>query len=237
MSPDISLGDIVLVRAIFLSGAVLSVSATHAIAAEPTTEIPTAFVWTGGYVGLQAGHAWGDAGVSYVYPGVSLSSSPDPEGFVGGVYTGYNHEFTNNVVLGVDADIVWAKAKSDFQPFNAFTRSAVDVAYTAALRARIGYAIDRWLPYVSGGLAISKAEISYDMAVQDAIVEDTLAGWTLGAGVEYAANDKLVLRAEYRYSDYGNGVAKPSAFPSFPNDRAAYDLRSSDIRLGVAYKF
>ncbi|WP_378947792.1 outer membrane protein [Mesorhizobium sp. ANAO-SY3R2] len=224
-------------KAILFASTLLGISAGQAVAADAIATTPPTFVWTGGYIGLQAGHAWGDAGVSYVYPGVSLFSSPDPDGFVGGVYAGYNHQFTNNVVLGVDADIAWTEAKSGFQPFNIFTRAAVDVAYTAALRARIGYASDRWLPYVSGGLAISRAEISYDMVVQDAIVKDTLAGWTLGAGVEYAANDKLVVRAEYRYSDYGNGTAKPSAFPSFPNDRAAYDLRSSDIRLGVAYKF
>lgn len=224
-------------KTILLASALFAMSAGQAVAADAIATTPATFVWTGGYVGLQAGHSWGNADVSYLSPGfLPLFSSPDPNGFAGGVYAGYNYQLANNVVLGVDADIAWTRARSGFQPFNTFTRATVDIDYTAALRARIGYASDRWLPYVSGGLALSRAEISYDMAVQDAVIRDTLIGWTLGAGVEYAASDVLIFRAEYRYSDYGDGVTA-SAFPAFPNDRAVYDLRSSDIRLGVAYKF
>lgn len=209
--------------------------AADAVAAEPSA---SSYSWTGAYVGVQGGYAWGGSDVGYhIGNGETLVSSHDPDGFVGGVYAGYNHQLANSVVLGVDADIAWTKAGSGFRPFNVFTSAAVDFDYSAAVRARIGYASGRWLPYIAGGLAISQAEISYDMAFQDAVVTDTLTGWTLGAGTEYAASDNLVLRVEYRYSDYGNGTAKASAFPSYPNDRATYDLRSSDIRLGIAYKF
>ncbi len=31
----------------------------------------------------------------------------DPDGFIGGAYAGYNYQFTNGVVLGGEADIVW----------------------------------------------------------------------------------------------------------------------------------
>ena len=47
-----------------------------------------------------------------------------------------------------------------------------------------------------------------------------------------ALNQDIIVRAEYRYSDFGSR--------SFDNDWAddsKIDLKTHDIRLGVAYKF
>ena len=59
----------------------------------------------------------------------------------------------------------------------------------------------------------------------------THTGWTAGAGVDYAATDNVILRLEYRYTDYGHknfdvdGVDTRNKF------------KTNEIRLGVAYKF
>ncbi|WP_208442595.1 outer membrane protein, partial [Bartonella raoultii] len=52
---------------------------------------------------------------------------------------------------------------------------------------------------------------------------------TLGAGVDFAMTDNVLLRAEYRYSDYGK--------KKYFKDTAELQYRTNDFRVGVAYKF
>ena len=60
-------------------------------------------------------------------------------------------------------------------------------------------------------------------------------GWTAGAGVDYAATDNVIVRLEYRYTDYGR--------KDFTADLDGLELgasnkfKTNEIRLGVAYKF
>ncbi len=62
---------------------------------------------------------------------------------------------------------------------------------------------------------------------------NTLIGWTIGAGVEYAFTNNLIGRAEYRYTDFGSeDLASVRGFPD-----GTLDLSTNDIRLGIAYKF
>jgi outer membrane immunogenic protein len=62
-------------------------------------------------------------------------------------------------------------------------------------------------------------------------LKDTYVGWTLGAGLEHAMTDNLLLRAEFNYSDLGNKTFDTSAGVH------RVDLTSHEWRLGVAYKF
>lgn len=217
-------------RLFLLAAGVLALGTGTASAQEATYD------WSGLYVGAQIGHAWGDAKVDYLNP-VVFASSHEPDGYLGGFYLGYNHNLSNNLVLGVDADIAWSRADSGFKPLlpSLTDFGAVDTGYSAALRARAGFAAGRLLPYVAGGLAVSRAKFSYDMISQDAVISDTMVGWTLGAGMDYAATDNLILRAEYRYSDFGDG--RKNAFSAFPKHQAHYTLKTQDFRLGLAYKF
>ncbi len=208
-----------------------------AVVEEVVVETPIGFNWTGGYVGGQVGYAWGD---SYYYNEDIESANYDPDGFFGGIYAGYNYQFTNNVVLGVDADLNFSGIDSrvgynyNGSQWDDYV-GVSDVKYTGALRARLGYAVDRWLPYIAGGLSVAKYEFSLDFdgtgdwKFQQ---EDTFVGWNIGAGVEYAFTDNVVVRGEYRFSDFGDY--------SYGDDWASdghIDLKTHDIRLGVAYKF
>ena len=60
-----------------------------------------------------------------------------------------------------------------------------------------------------------------------------MIGWNIGAGIEYAATDNLILRAEYRYTDFGS----KTFHGLWGEDEGKIKLRTNDIRLGVAYKF
>lgn len=214
------------------------------LASEAGSPAAAGFVWTGGYVGLQAGHAWGD---SYYDGGSGSFINHDPNGLIAGAYAGYNRQF-GNLVIGAEADLNFSAIERDNAPqeHESGTSSdvhygAADVKWNGAIRARLGYGVDRFLPYIAAGVAFAK----YDVAVMHrAGMEDfmdyphvqrsaTLTGWTLGGGIEYAATDNLMVRAEYRYTDYGNEKWDDENW----GEGLSVDLKTHDLRLGVAYKF
>jgi len=66
----------------------------------------------------------------------------------------------------------------------------------------------------------------------------TRAGWTLGGGLEYAFNANWTVRAEYRYSSFGNFRDTLAATAALiPAASARHNLNENAVRLGVAYKF
>ncbi|CAI2936175.1 OMP_b-brl domain-containing protein [Aminobacter niigataensis] len=201
--------------------------------------MPAGFVWTGGYVGLQAGYAWGDTSVSFPSSAIYFSK-PDADGFIGGIYAGYNHQLPNNLVLGVEADINYSNADGvDFLSRVGFPPALneewqSEIKWTAALRARVGYSLDRTLLYVAVGVALADLEVGvYDWGVLRDEVSDTLTGWTVGVGAEHAFTDNLVARLEYRYSDFGT-ASYDELEATVP---AGVDSRIHDVRVGLAYKF
>ncbi len=214
--------------------------AADAVMIDPPVDviIAQAFNWTGGYVGIQAGYLWGDGHYSVVD---GTYADPNPDGFLGGFYAGYNYQMSNNVVLGIDADFAWTNADdfgTGYTPGGAPIGGGVginqEINWTGAVRGRLGYAVDRFLPYIAGGVAFADVDSqAMTGGVTVASYSDTMVGWTIGAGVEYAFTDNLVGRAEYRYTDFGNESLGASG--RFPGGRM--DLTTNDVRIGLAYKF
>ncbi|WP_375651812.1 outer membrane protein [Bartonella sp. LB28NMGDW] len=118
--------------------------------------------------------------------------------------------------------------------------------WSGATRVRIGFATDRIMPYIAGGVAYTQMQgISAIEVKKNSLLPDnankviasgnvydetkTLVGFTLGAGVDFAMTDNVLLRAEYRYSDYGK--------KKYFKDTAELQYRVNDFRVGVAYKF
>ena len=60
----------------------------------------------------------------------------------------------------------------------------------------------------------------------------TLAGWTVGAGVEYAFTDSWSGRLEYRYTDFQSASFTTPALGTFKNR-----LNENQVLLGISYKF
>ncbi|KEC55770.1 porin [Bartonella koehlerae] len=114
--------------------------------------------------------------------------------------------------------------------------------WSGATRVRIGFAAaDRIMPYVSGGVSYVQVQAVSSTKVTQAadgaeIVSakffdktKTLVGFTLGGGVDFAMTDNVLLRAEYRYSDFGK--------KKFEKDGSELSYKTNDFRVGVAYKF
>jgi outer membrane immunogenic protein len=219
---------------IYLSGVA---SAADAVVLEPTPEVlPTGFVWTGGYVGVDAGYLWGDG--TFEVEGTTETADGDIDGWLAGVYAGYNYQFANNLVLGLDADIAWSNADGFGQavtggvPGPADTGILYELNWTGAARMKVGYAMDRFLPYIAGGLAFGGVDAtSFTAGVATAEGDDTMVGWTIGAGLEYAFTDNMIGRAEYRYTDLGDFDITNGATIGHVG------VQTHDVRLGLAYKF
>ncbi|MCA0279376.1 MAG: porin family protein [Proteobacteria bacterium] len=205
-----------------------------------------AYNWSGVYAGVAVGHAWGDSPFRNTEDDWIEATDYEPNGAFGGIYLGYNHQLSNGLVLGVDADINAANLKGGGNPYvwgNGEPTEEVDwvesssrMNWNGAIRARLGYAIDRFMPYVAGGVSVGRYSFDLKNRGDGEILfseKDTMVGWNIGAGIEYAATDNLILRAEYRFSDYGN----KGYHDLWGVDDARIKLQTHDIRLGVAYKF
>ncbi|WP_254472844.1 outer membrane protein [Bartonella sp. B1098] len=112
--------------------------------------------------------------------------------------------------------------------------------WAGATRVRFGFSFDRLMPYVAGGVAytqlsniISNKSNTENKASDLAhLVYDekkTMIGYTLGGGIDFAMTDNILLRAEYRYSDFGK--------KKFVQDKVEMGYKTNDFRVGVAYKF
>jgi outer membrane immunogenic protein len=202
--------------------------AADAIVEEAVTVVP-GFTWTGGYIGGQVGYAWGDG---HAEDTGGSNTDPDPDGFIGGVYVGYNHQLSNNIVIGGELDVVYADVDGTAGVFDDdgipegvdFTQ---ELKWSGAARVRLGYAVDRFLPYVAGGVAFG--EIGGGNGGNTDEFKDTYTGWTIGVGTEYAFTDNMIGRVESRYTDFGD--------ESFFDGAVNQDLSTNEVRFGIAYKF
>jgi len=196
--------------------------------------------WTGVYVGAQAGYAIGESLYTNTdFPGEYVEY--DPDGSFGGVYAGYNYQLPSNVVLGVEADLNLTPIEGSnvywWIGIWPYETASAEIKYTAAVRARIGYAMGRYMPYIAAGVAIAKYDFDFITPAGHVYYQEseTLTGWNIGFGSEYAATDNLLIRAEYRYSDFGSaGFSQPDFFSI---EDAHINLATHDFRIGVAFKF
>ena len=192
-------------------------SAADIYAPPPVAEViynpAPAFSWTGGYAGGLVGYEWGKANVQN---GVD----PEPSGWMGGVFGGYNFQTSNMTVFGIEGDFALSGADDKAGGVR------VENNWNGTLRARAGLAFDRFMLYGTGGLAVGHVKVKVPGDSDSA----TKAGWTIGAGMEAAITNKVIGRLEYRYTDLGT-----HNFDTAP--RKKVDLTSSQVMVGVGFKF
>src|SRR5690348_8542618 len=109
---------------------------------------PMAFSWTGFYLGLNGGYGFGRG----EFTGGLPSGGFDAGGGLFGATIGYNWQ-TGPLVFGLEGDIDWSGMKGS-GTCGVATACDVRSDYLSTIRGRLGYAIDRWMPYITGGAAI-----------------------------------------------------------------------------------
>jgi outer membrane immunogenic protein len=270
-------------KKILLSAAVLAISAGSALAADlPSKKSapvyvppPPPAVWTGFYAGLNAGYTFSD-NTNIAYPvftngvapgfgaGVGFASSLNNDGFIGGGQIGYNWQFNNVFVAGVEADIqgVATGSKTGYAAtgvvagvFGAnvagtgFGQVQRSLDYLGTVRGRLGYLVTpTLLLYGTGGLAYGQTNLS-TAAVGPGVFaaasfSDTRVGWTAGGGLEWMFMPRWSAKIEYLYYDLGS-IATPAAVASgsgvggglITGYSASSRFSGHIVRAGVNYHF
>jgi len=196
--------------------------------APPPVYYPPIYNWTGFYAGVNGGYGWGSTDWS------ALGSSFDVKGGLFGGQVGYNWQF-GQFVYGVEADLDWTDIRG-----NSLVNGAVGCAanvcstrndFLSTARGRVGYAVDRWMPYLTGGLAVGNIRTSTPFTTG---VDQTNAGWTIGAGLEFALVANWTAKIEYLYVDLGNTTCGGACgFPGGNN----VDFTTNVVRAGVNFRF
>ena len=184
--------------------------------------VPPAFSWTGVYFGLNSGFAWA---------GTSDSSFGSPTGGALGATVGFNYQM-GQIVLGVEGDWDWANlSNTQNLPYRS---NSLDINETLTARARVGYAMNRALFFVTGGFGAVSTTASFTTPFYGwgGSQNQWVSGGAIGAGVEYAFTDHFTAKAEYLYLPLSDATYFNTPWYS---TRAPVDL--SLLRAGVNYKF
>jgi outer membrane immunogenic protein len=179
--------------------------------------------WTGFYIGINGGGAFGTSNWD------SNGSRNISGGLVGGTI-GYNYQW-GQAVFGVEGDIDWASISGTSSnatcPFGCKTSDT----WLSTVRGRIGYAADRFMPFVTGGAAFGDIRASTPgFATQSS----TNAGWTLGGGIEGAITQNWTAKVEYLYVDLGNFNCGLNCGAGVTNN---VSFKTNILRAGLNYKF
>ncbi len=180
--------------------------------------------WTGFYAGINAGYGFGTT----TWSGFPAANSK-PAGFLAGGTLGYNWQ-SGSIVYGIEGDFDWADVKKTVDCAPAITCETKN-DWLATFRGRVGYAFDRWLPYITGGGAYGNVKATVSSPVGGlASASSNQLGWTVGAGLEYAFLGNWTAKLEYLYVDLGDFNA---AAPAVNN----ISLKENIVRAGLNYKF
>ncbi|HLH96853.1 MAG TPA: outer membrane protein [Xanthobacteraceae bacterium] len=180
------------------------------------------FGWGGFYLGLNGGGGWGRSTWD-------RAGEFDLSGGVFGGTAGFGWQF-GQVLLGIEGDVDWSGMSGSTAvacPAGCSTQNN----WLGTVRGRVGYAFDRILPYITGGIAagdISASTPGFAGASQ------TNLGWALGAGVEVAVYQSWSIKAEYLHVDLGSfNCALACGLNSA--DNVSFDANL--LRGGVNYHF
>jgi len=194
----------------------------------------TMFSWTGFYIGGQVGYAWGRDSTTEYFTGTNtltgIGWNYPVSGVVGGLYAGANYQI-GSFVIGAEADIEGTNIKGGFYDTALGGSGDTQIRWQSSVRGRVGFAVDKVLFYGTGGVAF--AEIYHSKASESLSAMRT--GWTAGGGIEWALTPQVLVRAEYRYTDFGK--YRYDSLVTFPGLTAEQTPAYSAMRVGAAYKF
>src|SRR4051812_8688990 len=210
---------------------------------------PYAASWSGCYLGVSGGGAWGRAhavsngtnnGVSNGTAGLLKTDTDLSGGLVGGTI-GCNYDF-GGFVLGIEADDSWSGKKGDSRlvapAFNTNFQENVDERWLATLRGRLGYAFGPALIYATGGGAWAGVRIHEFNTISTAATateDHTLSGYAVGGGAEWGFSPGWSARIEYLHVDLrGSNTFFASTATGCCTSQNT-ELRNDIVRAGINF--
>jgi len=188
--------------------------------------VAPAYNWTGFYVGINGGGAFGRSDLSNPAGSVGYDVNG---GLVGGTL-GYNYQ-VGQAVFGIEGDVDWADISGNTSSgICRGTTCSTRNDWLGTVRGRVGYAFDRFMPYVTGGAAFGDVKTSIAGFSGQT---DTNAGWTAGGGLEAAISGPWTAKVEYLYVDLGKDTCGVANCGVSTNT----DFHSNIVRAGINYRF
>lgn len=200
--------------------------------------VPPVYNWSGIYVGINGGYAFGNSNWNSAPPFTPGTGDFNVNGELVGGTLGINFQ-SGPVVYGLEADGDWTDIKGS-------TSSGVCAGLTcqtsnewlSTFRGRVGYAFDRVLVYGTAGGAVGDVKAMLTVPGFSVSTDSTEFGWTAGGGVEFALTENVTAKAEYLFVDLSNGALNCSAAAcggaavSVP-----VQFDASIVRAGLNFKF
>jgi outer membrane immunogenic protein len=240
----------------------------------PAAAGASTYDWSGFYLGGTAGVAWGSLGLKSNTPftgayfpdtatlgavNAAGAQTIKQHGIPVGLEAGFNWQAPHAPwVVGFEADIQSLRLSGGMQSgpvsYPGFPRafftlsSAASADRLVTARPRLGFALDRWLFYVTGGLAVARPSAEFAFAdsggaIESATLAQTRLGYAAGGGVEVALGNNWSAKAEYLFVDFGpSSVASSNLInltvplPGQPFTHSV-DLKADILRLGLNYRF
>ena len=175
----------------------------------------SAYNWSGIYAGASVGRVGYNLSAEFADP---VFGSSQAKGFLGGVQAGFNKQ-SGGFVVGMEVDLSLSNGRADNRrtvsgKYDYLTMSGSGnlesgLANLGTVRARVGYAMDNILFYGTAGYAFGRQRLEMSgpitgtfngttvTASQAGTTSNTMSGWAVGAGVEYAFAKGISLKAEY----------------------------------------
>ena len=221
--------------------------------APPPVILPPPPAWTGLYVGINAGGTWssgttintttdnrdpgnglvGETEANITSAALATGSVPvNHSGFIGGGQVGYNYQFYNSWVAGIEADIQGVAASNSAHlvfsqgavagfpanPIDQNLSSSARGDFLGTVRGRLGFTITpTLLVYGTGGLAYGQTDSSTSITqiIENApalpnhyssfgSISNSRVGWTAGGGGEWLFAPNWSVKVEYLYYDLGS---------------------------------
>jgi len=191
----------------------------------PPPMVAPYYNWTGFYVGINGGGAWGTSTWDST-GGFDLSG-----GMIGGTI-GYNWQ-TGPWVLGAEGDLDWASVKGSTAAIGCTTANcSTENTWLGTVRGRVGYAFDRFMPYITGGVAFGGVNANQAPFTGGS---STQVGWAVGAGLEFAVINNITAKVEYLHYDLGSFTCGLNCGNGIINDQVSFSADA--IRGGVNIRF
>lgn len=224
----------------------------------------SSYDWTGFYAGVQGAVATGsarseetycDANICGTFVGATLADSFIADyglgGFRGGVHAGYNHQI-DSVVIGVVTDLNMSRISGTG---GYFYRDGVGGAPSAAppntstftfdwegsTRLVAGVAMDEWMPYLTAGIGYGQGTLDnvrqYGTPQVNPVYSTgvTLLGVTVGAGLNYAIAENIILSGEVRHTAYGTTLVREVDGTESTTQRVS--ISNTAAQVGISFKF
>jgi outer membrane immunogenic protein len=238
----------------------------------PPAPIPVAlpYNWTGCYVGGNIGGLWADKNFGSINNNFFSENGPGGQDVQGsgvliGGQVGCNYQ-VGQWVFGAQVDEDWTNAsgsgsqqffyvapstgaraaQSAAQGYDYSLTNHFQVNSLGSATARVGWAFDRLLPYIKGGVAWETVDYSESVSYGSSFGwsqswGQTLVGWTVGGGFEYAFTDHLTAFAEGDYYDFGskdlNACFSSSSCVSYGNYSRSVKETDWVGKVGLNWKF